>query len=363
MNSLIQLRGKLTPRSNPSRGGGNSLAANTEVKVEKLESIIRDLEKLEEYWKANNRSELIGGTLVNVEYNRVVPKSKRIQTILFKSSNENTSNLIKGAKYGGDEKKPYHIITYFIPAENLKFNIKKIKTCIEIIKGKFNNRIGNDNEKEIEKIDFSQYDISKTTFMRVIIDCSIVNKMTYPTYEGNINDSQAITLYDVNNKTKEILKKLGITGKELNFLDDNTIILYKDALSVLVRKAPYLISMAVEDISNYELPKEEKENGEDPLEIEEIAKRVALLPKPTNEPYIGVLDTAFDNRVYFHDWVEYDESYIDDLVTITDKDKEHGTAVDSIIVDGPSINPKLDDGCGRFKVKHFCMLRSNYESI
>lgn len=34
-------------------------------------------------------------------------------------------------------------------------------------------------------------------------------------------------------------------------------------------------------------------------------------------------------------------------------DYNHGTAVSSIIVDGPRLNPWLDDGCGRFRVRHF----------
>lgn len=35
------------------------------------------------------------------------------------------------------------------------------------------------------------------------------------------------------------------------------------------------------------------------------------------------------------------------------EDRKHGTIVRSLIVDEPSINPGLDDGCGRFRVKHF----------
>ena len=40
-------------------------------------------------------------------------------------------------------------------------------------------------------------------------------------------------------------------------------------------------------------------------------------------------------------------------VTKGQTDKDHGTMVSSIIVDGPRLNPDLDDGCGRFKVRHF----------
>ncbi len=362
MNSLIQLKGQLTPRRNPSHGGGNNLTANTEVKVEKLQNIINDLEELKEYWK--DRTMLINGTLINVEYNRIVPKSKRIKTILFKNSSENTADLIKGAKYDGDENNPYHVITYFIPLENLSINIEKIQICVNILNEKFNNKFNNEDEQKISSMDFSKYNISKTTFMEVLTDCSMVTKLTYPKYDKTLNENQAITLYDVNIKTKEILEKLGIKGRELNILDDNTVILYKDALSILVRQAPYLISMAVENIADYELPKEYED--ENILELEQISKNVAELPEPTDEPYIGVLDTAFDERVYFSKWVDYEPRYMDDGVDITEEDKEHGTAVDSIIVDGPSINPKLDDGCGRFRVKHFCIAhhgRNNTFSI
>lgn len=362
MNSLIQLKGQLTPRRNPSHGGGSNLTANTEVKVEKLQNIINDLEELKEYWK--DRTMLINGTLINVEYNRIVPKSKRIKTILFKNSSENTADLIKGAKYDGDENNPYHVITYFIPLENLSINIEKIQTCVNILNEKFNNKFNNEDEQKISSMDFSKYNISKTTFMEVLTDCSMVTKLTYPKYDKTLNENQAITLYDVNIKTKEILEKLGIKGRELNILDDNTVILYKDALSILVRQAPYLISMAVENIADYELPKEYED--ENILELEQISKNIAELPEPTDEPYIGVLDTAFDERVYFSKWVDYEPRYMDDGVDITEEDKEHGTAVDSIIVDGPSINPKLDDGCGRFRVKHFCIAhhgRNNTFSI
>ncbi len=362
MNSLIQLKGQLTPRRNPSHGGGSNLTANTEVKVEKLQNIINDLEELKEYWK--DRTMLINGTLINVEYNRIVPKSKRIKTILFKNSSENTADLIKGAKYDGDENNPYHVITYFIPLENLSINIEKIQTCVNILNEKFNNKFNNEDEQKISSMDFSKYNISKTTFMEVLTDCSMVTKLTYPKYDKTLNENQAITLYDVNIKTKEILEKLGIKGRELNILDDNTVILYKDALSILVRQAPYLISMAVENIADYELPKEYED--ENILELEQISKNVAELPEPTDEPYIGVLDTAFDERVYFSKWVDYEPRYMDDGVDITEEDKEHGTAVDSIIVDGSSINPKLDDGCGRFRVKHFCIAhhgRNNTFSI
>ena len=77
-----------------------------------------------------------------------------------------------------------------------------------------------------------------------------------------------------------------------------------------------------------------------------------MIPHPTNEPVIGVIDTQFNEKVYFHEWVEY-TNLLDPNIPLSKKDYEHGTGVSYIIVDGPHGNPELEDGCGRFRVRHF----------
>lgn len=59
-----------------------------------------------------------------------------------------------------------------------------------------------------------------------------------------------------------------------------------------------------------------------------------LIPYPQNEPVIGVIDTQFNEKVYFHEWVEY-KNLLDPNIPLSRKDYEHGTAVSYIIVDGP----------------------------
>lgn len=44
---------------------------------------------------------------------------------------------------------------------------------------------------------------------------------------------------------------------------------------------------------------------------------------------------------------------VDEALPRCNEDYRHGTAVSSIIVDGPKLNHWLDDGCGRFRVRHF----------
>ena len=79
---------------------------------------------------------------------------------------------------------------------------------------------------------------------------------------------------------------------------------------------------------------------------------IVHIPSPTIEPVIGVIDTLLDTNVYFHEWVEYHDM-LDDNIPKTSRDYQHGTAVSSIIVDGSRLNPWLNDGCGRFRVRHF----------
>ena len=66
----------------------------------------------------------------------------------------------------------------------------------------------------------------------------------------------------------------------------------------------------------------------------------------------------FDENVYFSEWVEFN-NMLPSEITLSPSDYNHGTAVASIIVDGPSSNPELDDGCGRFRVRHFGVAAGN----
>ena len=86
----------------------------------------------------------------------------------------------------------------------------------------------------------------------------------------------------------------------------------------------------------------------------EAANNDMSIPSPSGEPVIGVIDNLFDENAYFSEWVEnYDYLDLFEAVGVEKAIRDHGTAVSSIIVDGPSLNPWLDDGCGKFRVRHF----------
>lgn len=86
--------------------------------------------------------------------------------------------------------------------------------------------------------------------------------------------------------------------------------------------------------------------------INEYQNNMISIPAPSIEPIVGVIDTLFDKNVYFSEWVEYHDMVSKDIPR-NSNDYRHGTAVSSIIVDGARLNPWLEDGCGRFRVRHF----------
>ena len=119
-----------------------------------------------------------------------------------------------------------------------------------------------------------------------------------------------------------------------------------DEIDLLLNQAPYLIAM---DVKNFaELTKD------DVLQLDADEERIEenLIPTPQNEPVVGVIDTQFNEKVYFHAWVDY-YNMLDPNIPLKASDFYHGTEVTSIIVDGPHANPNIDDGCGRFRVRHF----------
>ena len=198
-----------------------------------------------------------------------------------------------------------------------------------------------DNDVIINKIDFTKYKLSKTTFKQIIADVSYVDNFEVELASRKEKEN-IITLFDIGVDTKELLKNIGIDILTSRILDNQTILLDDTQADILFETAPYLVSMST--VNLYDLVPEDF--------IDDTKRDVLYMPSPGIEPTIGVIDTLFDKQVYFNEWVEYHEM-VDESIPRKQKDYNHGTAVSSIIVDGPRLNPWLDDGCGRFKVRHF----------
>lgn len=338
MNDLLHLKGRFEERPNSSRQGSAKLPKNSKVKLKHLENLKIQLEQLLDFWEKNT---LITNALISVYYKTIIAKSNRIKN-LFSKNGKKANDTIVGAKF--DSKQEKHIITYCISISTLKSSIKKISECIFILKNQFNNEIDYILlEKVTSKlIKLKSDNISKSSFAEIIVDCYYIEKFDLDQNVNNINENAIVTIYNTGTNTIELMNRIGIQIQQPKAIDDTTILLTPPEFLILKEKAPYLISMAVSDINLLEKEDFNIKSTDQPLNI----------PSPTNEPIIGVIDTLFDSKVYFSEWVEF-VNMIDENIETNSQDYIHGTEVTSIIVDGPSFNPNLNDGCGRFRVKHF----------
>lgn len=119
-------------------------------------------------------------------------------------------------------------------------------------------------------------------------------------------------------------------------IDDTTLRLTPDEAKLLYNNASYLIAISLTDFSEIN-----RDDFEDDIN-NEWETESSLIPKLSNEPVIGVIDTQCNEKVYFKDWVEY-KNMLDENIPLSDEDYKHGTAVSYIIVDGPQGNPQLED--------------------
>ena len=342
MNSILHLKGTFESKKNNNSPGFPGLPNNGIVTSIHIQELINELTMILKKWK---RDTLIEGALISVHYTQVVAKSNRIKEIFKINSQTDSSFSICGSKFEMFDGKINHVFTHYVDLQIIEKAIENLRICNNIILEKFDGKITDDVIKNIiaNRKKFQFIDIKLSKFLQLIVDCFYVNRFDIDEDVTELKEEAIITIYKTKLKTSELLRKIGINIPESKILDETTISLLPSELETLKLKAPYLIAMEIKDLSEVSLD-----------DISDTNSNLVSIPAPTNEPTIGVIDTLFYKDVYFGDWVDYIPMINKDILdTTTIDDYKHGTAVTSLIVDGPTINPHLDDGCGRFKVKHF----------
>ncbi|WEG34167.1 S8 family peptidase [Amygdalobacter indicium] len=343
MNEILQLKGRFEQKDSGNKPGPSNIPKDKFVTVERLNNLKRDLTGVNAFWE---KEKLLIKPLISAYYTDVVAKSNRIKGILESGSKKNNNSVV-GAKFTTGEIKK-HIITHCVSQKTILDATRNIERVISIIKDNFGNQITYNNISEINLNKFNylfcnagESGISKSRFVSIVVDAYYLEKFGVERDTSDLQENAIITIYDTGTKTADIMNQLNIDFSSVRSIDETTLLLTPDQYNLLKSKAPYLISMAVSDISILE--KDDIREGEN---------LVMSIPKPSNEPIIGVIDTMFDKEVYFSEWVEF-KNMLDDEIPLSREDYNHGTMVTSIVVDGANINPDLNDGCGRFRVKHF----------
>lgn len=346
MNGLLQLKGRFDKHGNES-GGPVNLPAGKIVTSKHMGNLIDQLIKVKEYWSDKND---IAGMIVSVHYITVIAKRNRLKTLLS-DVGKKPVNSIRGARFVKETDVNgrfihKHVFTHYVKVSAIDRAISNLKIVKEIVEADYKGCI---TAKDIEKLGKDvKYvhagKIAKSNFINTIVDCYYVEKFDVDEVKDSITEESIITIYKTDIETKKLLSRFGIDVLESKIIGETTLLLTPPQARQLYDKAPYLIAMSVTDFS--------KINSEqDYFEEVEFEEDDGIIPHPGNEPTIGVIDTQFNEKVYFHEWVDYKSMLPEDL--LEPEDYKHGTAVSSIIVDGPKGNGGLDDGCGRFRVRHF----------
>ena len=346
MNKILELKQKpFTQKSKTSFGSSFAMNNSHKVTVEHIESLIQNLIKnVINYW--TKKQKVFDGILITVYYNKIVAKSNRING-LFKGQNSNL--CIVGNRFNKEKNK--HITTYLLELSDLKKSIKDLETVAKILNEYFNGQLDYQLFKKIDEFEnIITKTISISKFKNIISDVSYIEKFdVLETKQSDVKNNNIITFYDVKKDIKDILKLFKINIYSGSLIDENTVIVDDNQSRIIFNEIPYLVAMSYKDQENIF---EDKKT----MLYKSVLKTIK---KPKNEPIIGVLDTLFDTSVYFNEWVETEEKVDLNISKNVNDDYDHGTQVCSIIVDGPALNPKLDDGCGNFRVKHFGIVTSS----
>lgn len=351
MNTLLKLRGKsFTQKSKKSGRGPISLPKNSVITEQHLKYLLSSLEEVRKYWEKND---VIDGALISVYYNRIVAKSNRINGYFNVEGRQESNDTIVGAKFNAEKTK--HIITHYISRDTLNKTLQVLSKVIEVFEQYFDGKMTTEcfaDSSMFASINFSKYGISKTKFRQYLRDSCFVERFGIEHAKATDIQNSIVTFYNVHTDILRLLNKLNINISEANIMNQTTVLLDEKNIELLLSKASYLVSMIVEDFSK--LSVDDFYLGDNNFTMN--------LPSPANEPVIGVIDTMFDERVYFNEWVEYHDLLPE--IKKEARDYKHGTAVTSLIVDGATLNPNLDDGCGHFRVRHFGVaLQSGFNSF
>lgn len=356
MNNIIYIDGLIGSSINENGGGGVRLDKDGYVSTQKIERLRNAIVSTIETW---NKQKTFCKPIVSIKYIRVVPKSLRMSE-LFKTKGESIERTIVGASFCSSENVTKHVIVYCLSIVALESGLKKLNLLELIVSNFFNGRINKREfsilantkykpteddsayrDRQVQNIEASG--MSESSFLSLVQDVFYIEDIYIDTNPDIATTSEMlVSFYDVGLNRDELLEKLNLSRSTPaigNKKDGYAYSLSPDQIKAILNQYPYLVSMG--SLSNL--------NSIPVISGSQIPDLMPDIPDPVGEPVVGVIDGPFDTSAYFSKWVEYNNEY-------DSSDKRHGTAVSSLIVDGPNLNPDLDDGCGRFRVKHFSVM-------
>lgn len=341
---LIKLSPYYVPLAIGNYGGGPSTFQKKDV----LSSHLRELaSELEQVLSLFEQQSYISLCLVSVRYQNVTPKSRRIAALFGRQPS--SSSYVVGSRFCSGERGIFHVVTYGLPVPVVKNSITLLNKAADMMDkfycGVFKNEFMSKEQRARQTVLLHGAPIKKTMFFQIMSDTS--NVVSFFRYESKEKPKSngIVTFFSVFKGKKDLLSFLSDVGIDRRnaVIDNATAQLSVEEIDKVLDLAPFLVAQTTVDISLSETESATPSGESLGRTIED----------PSTQASIGVIDTMFEKGCYLDKWVTYVNALEDVADNGTSVDQAHGTTIDSIIIDGPWLNPDLDDGCGRFRVKHY----------
>ncbi len=346
MNNCFKISNDLIPESfnqNPKP----SFNQSTRIDSSFIKELIDKLSELINYWGSNQK--FYNGGLIQINFSSLLSKSKRIDKLL-----SNVNAKLVGAHYNKKSNSIKHSMVYYFNSINDMYLFKnKFYDAKEYIDKNFDGYI--DKEKSLSIVGNHILNRSSEWIIAFLLEISRIESFQIPKPNFEPQDLLMVHFYL---PPEPVFKLLGINVLSGHKYRDRTVLLKKEDIIKLLSndEASCFVTSGVKDKFNQPI------NSFDELADIEPPE----LPDASNEPVVGVIDTAFDTNsfLYKQKWVEYSDLrnplFCDDSIEC----KSHGTGVSSLIVCGNMINEELGlyDGCGLFRARHFAVANSENNS-
>ncbi|MCI5452441.1 S8 family peptidase [bacterium] len=345
-NPILKVQLNFSKDRNEGGGGISKTFQNVDVVSQDIDRIISNLKAVKAYYISKR---IFDRMLVSIFYKTITPKSRRVAKILCHYQQGYTT--VVGSRYQKDEENHlYHVVTHFVNSKEIDTSIQQLEVVKHIIDEKyggiFQSAFLGTEFRNQENDAVNGYNISKCDFHQNIIDVSQIRKIDVLFADVTAKKESLVTFFNIF-PSKEALRKYLIdigVGGNFHVIDSTNAILSGTQITKVIDVAPFTIAMSVEDFANYS----------ETISEQGGSAFARTLPQPTDEPYIGCFDTAFEENCYLKEYVEFENVASDYALSDFDS-KIHGTKVSSILVEGGALNDSqgLNDHCGRFRVKLF----------
>lgn len=165
MNNLLEVKVRYDHRKRGNSPIFVNLKKDGETTVQKLQKLQENLRTIIRYYESTPK--YLKGYLIDVNYNDIIAKSKRISELL-RPGGKQTNDVVVGARFSNaSDGRENHIITYYVDEETIKNTLEKLdvtkRFLVEKLDGKAVPENFNESTEKKPDLDYETYSSKKSS--------------------------------------------------------------------------------------------------------------------------------------------------------------------------------------------------------